>query len=185
MLLDVELTKVCNACKVEKSLGNFYKHSRGKYGLRAICKPCYKQYADQHYQNKKEVISEQNHAYREANKDKVTERERAYRESNKDKITKRMNAYCKANPHIYSANTAKRKASKIKATPVWANKEAIKDMYQLATIFKRTGINMHVDHIIPLQSKLVCGLHCEANLQLMPAYENKSKGNYHWPDMPV
>jgi hypothetical protein len=55
-------------------------------------------------------------------------------------------------------------------------------MYQLATIFNRTGMNLQVDHIVPLQSDLVCGLHCEANLQLLPASDNISKGNRHWPD---
>jgi hypothetical protein len=42
----------------------------------------------------------------------------------------------------------------------------------------------HVDHIVPLVSKFVCGLHCEANLQLLPGPENQRKGNRVWPDMP-
>lgn len=32
-------------------------------------------------------------------------------------------------------------------------------------------------------SKKVCGLHCEANLRALPAVDNISKGNRHWPDM--
>lgn len=42
---------------------------------------------------------------------------------------------------------------------------------------------MHVDHIVPLQSNWVCGLHCEANLRVIPGAENESKRNFWWPQM--
>ena len=44
-------------------------------------------------------------------------------------------------------------------------------------------IVVHVDHTVPLKSKLVCGLHCEANLRLLPGRENQAKSNRIWPDM--
>lgn len=44
---------------------------------------------------------------------------------------------------------------------------------------------------MPLKNCVVCGeefkargLHCEDNLQILPALDNLSKGNRHWPDMP-
>lgn len=59
------------------------------------------------------------------------------------------------------------------------------EAYSLCKLRKfATGIAFEVDHIIPLQSKIVCGLHNEANLSVIPAIENNRKGNRYWPDMP-
>ena len=71
-----------------------------------------------------------------------------------------------------AAKAAKRRAAKLQATPPWADLEEIKNVYLEAQYF-----NMHVDHIIPLQGKNVCGLHVWDNLQLLPAVENIKKGN--------
>lgn len=83
------------------------------------------------------------------------------------------------NPDIVNANSARRRANKLHACPVWADKKIIGSIYKEA---KRT--KYHVDHIVPLINPLVCGLHVEYNLQIMPPFDNMSKGNRYWPDMP-
>lgn len=78
----------------------------------------------------------------------------------------------------------RRRSRKLSATPKWANKEKIDAIFlDAARLQQLTGIMYHVDHIVPLVSKKVCGLHCEQNLQILTNFENISKNNRHWPDM--
>lgn len=76
-------------------------------------------------------------------------------------------------------NGSKRRAIEKRAVPKWADRKAIAGIFKQARL---TG--QQVDHVVPLRSKLVCGLHCEANLEVIPASDNARKGNRHWPDMP-
>ena len=65
-----------------------------------------------------------------------------------------------------------------KATPIWADKDAIKQFYiEAQRLTTETGIKHEVDHIIPIQGKLVSGLHVPANLQILTEFENISKSN--------
>lgn len=94
--------------------------------------------------------------------------------------------YIKANPHINRAHVTDARARKLRARPAWADKSAIKAVYARAIYLSQiTGWKHHVDHIVPLKNKLVCGLHCEANLQVLDARTNIRKGNRFWPDMPT
>jgi hypothetical protein len=74
--------------------------------------------------------------------------------------------------------SAERRAKQRLATPAWANKFYIREIYHLARLrTKHSGIKHHVDHIIPIYGETVCGLHTEQNLQVIPATENIRKSN--------
>ena len=75
------------------------------------------------------------------------------------------------NPKIALASTRRQQASRLKRVPKWSETELITKFYENCP-------NEHeVDHILPLQGKLVSGLHVFGNLQYLPMIENRSKGN--------
>lgn len=81
---------------------------------------------------------------------------------------------------------ANRKAKLKKAMPKWLTESdlvQIKCKYQLAAMFSRnTGEEWHVDHIIPVNGKTVCGLHVPNNLRVITAKENHFKQNKYEPE---
>jgi len=77
-----------------------------------------------------------------------------------------------------TARSKRRKDIEKQATPKWQCRAELKKIYEEAKVrTKTTKVVHHVDHIIPLKHKAVCGLHVAANLRVVPAVENMSKGN--------
>lgn len=93
--------------------------------------------------------------------------------------------YRRKAPERENEKNARRNRVRKGATPAWADLDKVLEIYRLAQqLSRQTGAPYHVDHIVPLQSDIVCGLHCEANLQVLPALINLQKHNRVWPDMP-
>lgn len=110
---------------------------------------------------------------------------RKWQENNKEKNRASKKEWVIRNKDYHLEKTRSRQANKLNATPVWANRFFIREAYDLAARRESaTGFKWHVDHIVPLKSKLVCGLHCEQNIRVIPASLNRSKSNRYWPDMP-
>lgn len=97
-------------------------------------------------------------------------RSQAFRDCNPElsKEHSRNNYYSHKDSYI-QRNISKKLHTKL-ATPSWANLDIIKRVYDCAE-------GDHVDHIIPLQGELVCGLHVENNLQYLSPEENMRKSN--------
>jgi 5-methylcytosine-specific restriction endonuclease McrA len=105
-----------------------------------------------------------------------------YREKNRESLRAAGREYVKSNRDKQAAALAKYRAAKLRATPSWASLFAIKDIYKESRrLTVSTGIKHHVDHVIPLVSDEVCGLHVEWNLIIITARENQVKGNRDWP----
>jgi 5-methylcytosine-specific restriction endonuclease McrA len=78
-------------------------------------------------------------------------------------------------------NTSIRRRRHREATPAWLTakqKAEIRHIYEIAiTMTKTTGEQYVVDHIVPLRSEVVCGLHVPWNLRVITQEENSKKSN--------
>jgi len=121
-----------------------------------------------HHENKEKAAAN-NKAWIARNKEEFKQYCIQWRRNNLPKLAKNANAY---------------RAQKIKGTPSWANHQAIEKFYDQADeLTKQTGIQHSVDHMVPLNSEFVCGLHVEDNLQILTLVENSSKNCLTWPNM--
>jgi len=120
----------------------------------------------------------QNARHRKLHPEQIRERRALYTKLYPERARESRARWSANNPKKDSEWQAKRRSAKLQAMPSWADKEKI------AEIYKRAGELGHdVDHIVPLVSLKVCGLHVQDNLQTLPSAENQRKGNRWWPDM--
>jgi hypothetical protein len=189
-------TKTCTRCGNEKPrTAEYFCRNKGCLdGLAHYCKPCHAEYYKEHYaKNRQKLISQavaKVKARRIANPeyDRALSREAKRRQLadpiEYEKHLARGRAWSAKNIAKMTARNAQRHAERLRATPVWADRKAIIEVYKEARrLTNETGIKHHVDHIIPLRGKLVCGLHVHNNLRAIPAKENLLKSNRLMPEL--
>ena len=159
--------KVCTKCRSELDEAMFHKDSNRKDGLACWCKPCVRINSKNHYKNQCPK--------------KRLEAKRAWQDKNREHVNKYNEQWRKDNPHKHAARQRKRAASKLFATPPWLTKDQEQEMQSLYALCKKFEalfkVNYHVDHIVPLKGKNVCGLHVPWNLQILEEKFNLRKSN--------
>ena len=116
------------------------------------------------------------------NLDRARANNRTWRLANLGKVKADLKAWRAANPEHVRAkglvyrNT--RRAALLNRTPAWSDLKAIEEVYRDASEFRQAGIEVDVDHVIPLQGELVSGLHVPGNLRVLLSSVNRSKSNH-------
>ena len=149
----IEGFRVCIGCNISVPISNFGRHKSAKSGYRSKCKKCRSLEGSEWYKNNKEIKSLQS------------------------------SEHYKNNKETYLARYSKRRAQIKNAVPKWYCTEDDKIFIEMREECKRleatTGLVYEVDHIVPLQSSLVCGLHWRENWQILTRAENRKKSNKH------
>lgn len=154
--------KYCSRCDQTKPFTAFHKRSYSN-GYRSNCIECDRARKRAHYHANRESFLAYGRGFYEANKDICAELHSKWRAKNRAKL---------------AVQQSYRRAAKHQATPPWADQQLIDTVYQKAEQYGLT-----VDHVVPLKSDLVCGLHVWENLQLLSHELNSSKKNRQWPGM--
>lgn len=187
------LSRRCKKCGEEKPLTAFEKHKQCADGFSYRCLDCAraykaywaiatgqkekrKSYFDSY--NKSEVASARKRLWKKENPEKNGEINKRWWANNQKKAYQYAREFYARNPgRVHSWNAARRRHIK-KATPVWSDLKSIEALYEkAASLSKETGVRYAVDHIVPLRSTVVCGLHVPSNVRVITASENSRKRN--------
>jgi hypothetical protein len=171
------LSKICPMCKDTKPLAMFSPDARTRSGVQSRCKPCQANVSKALRTNNPEKHRATVKASTQKNYAGKLQRNAAYRLSNPQKIAAWKRQDRLVNRGRVLADNAYRRAATKQRTVAWADLSAIKNIYEEAQqLSMLVGEWYHVDHVIPLMGKNVCGLHVEDNLQIISAVENLRKG---------
>jgi hypothetical protein len=166
--------KLCNGCNTVKVLTDFHRRSDApNTSYRARCKTCM-------YESNRKApnLRALQDAWRSRNWERVNKQARERMAKSPEKRALAFKKWRLQNMAECAERSRRRDAAKRGATPSWANQEAIKAFYvEARRLTELTGIPHEVDHIYPLVSDAMCGLHVEHNLQILTKSANSAKKN--------
>lgn len=169
------MSKCCSVCGETKAATAFYKATRSRDGLANRCRTC-----DLAYQRARtaEKADSNRRWYETAGAAHLAKRRAKTKERREARLQQKVQA-----PDLgrWRAQQAKRALQKHRATPVWVDAEhhsRIRQIYAVTQLLQEaTAAVYHVDHIVPLFSDDVCGLHVWWNLQPLSEAANVLKNN--------
>jgi hypothetical protein len=175
------MEKFCTKCKQTKDVSLFYKNSCTKDGKSYWCKVCANGYIKHYYKTtsfRQYVLDKSKQRQKEKAKE-VSEYKKQWRQKNIIRLLDYDKQRYLKSKHVYIERVAKRKAKKLQATPKWADVNLMRAYYAMSKLLDKLNpfVKHHVDHIVPLQNKFVCGLHTHTNLQILTAKQNMEKSN--------
>lgn len=136
--------------------------------------------------NESEAGQKAKREYYERNREAVIARAQARPQEEKRTVGKRWKD---RNVLWVRADTKNRRRKHRQSTPPWitkAQKRKMRELYKIAILSSKiTGERYVVDHIIPLRSETVCGLHVPWNLRVITQAENLKKSNGYDCDAPT
>ena len=157
---------ICSRCFQEKNIIDFPKAKTCVSGFRSYCRVCKNKQTLSYYYNDKQ---------------KHLHNTKKWSEQNKEKTTQIKKEWKKRNPIQVAVDNAKRSAIKRSAAAVWDiefTNFVFEEAHHLRSLRDTLfSFKWHVDHVIPLQGKLVCGLHVWNNFAVIPATVNLRKNN--------
>jgi hypothetical protein len=159
--------KICFKCKECKPLSSFYKHKGMKDGHLNKCKDCSIQ----------DVAEWRKHNPDARQKEWERKREKNCLMTRQEYLKKvKQNAKGKKVAQLKYAHKRRRQVDYKDMTEL--DEFVFEEAVDLKYLRKQsTNIDWHIDHIVPLNNKHVCGLHNAYNLQVIPAKENLNKSN--------
>lgn len=171
--------KLCNKCGIFKCLKSFCTKKRAKYGVSAVCKICMNEISRVNYVKNKQKVNTRNNNNYLIKKEIYLKRMKQYALLNRSKRNANARKNSKLNRPKENARWMMRKAHERNCRKLFPlDYPKVLSIYEEAhALTKSTGIPHEVDHIIPLKSKVVCGLHVSWNMQILTKSENSKKGN--------
>lgn len=151
-----------------------YKHNTG------ACSVCSVENKRKYVSAHRETVKAKNKEYRQRDYVKEAQKLRydSWRKLYPEKVKTATSNWRKNNLHKKAQTERLRKSKRREAKPSWVDEAALALIYQQADWLTRLlGVPYHVDHIVPLVNKNVCGLHVPWNLRIVEATENFKKGN--------
>lgn len=136
------------------------------------------EYREKYYAENRERWTDRENGWRHSDRAKAYDATYEARPEVREAAKMRGHRWRQANKPRLVVKTRARQAKVARATPAWADLDAILALYELAAqMTKETGIRHEVDHYFPLVSEVVCGLHVHFNLRIITGAENRSKAN--------